>query len=165
MEKILDEVRRDAIEKLKTADTEDLHLLTDAAAYACSLTKIEQLYGLSAVKQAVGDSQSEFFRFICKFISEPFEADDAIQLITNEYWSRNPQGVQAMTAYIYIRTALCIPDPEHPFPGEFRFLLQSLVPPGSLRREFEEKTGKIDREIESRHERKISESFTPCFFL
>ena len=160
MEKILDEVRRDAIEKLKTADTEDLHLLTDAAAYACSLTKIEQLYGLSAVKQAVGDSQSEFFRFICKFISEPFEADDAIQLITNEYWSRNPQGVQAMTAYIYIRTALCIPDPEHPFPGEFRFLLQSLVPPGSLRREFEEKTGKIDREIESRHERKISESFS-----
>lgn len=160
MEKILDEVRRDAIEKLKTADTEDLHLLTDAAAYACSLTKIEQLYGLSAVKQAVGDSQSEFFRFICKFISEPFEADDAIQLITNEYWSRNPQGVQAMTAYIYIRAALYISDPEHLLSDGFRYLLQSLLPPGSLRREFKELTERTYQEMESRHEKEISESFS-----
>lgn len=160
MEKILDDVRRDAIEKLKAADTEDIHLLTDATVHACSLAKTKRLYGLSAVKQAVKDSPSEFFRSICTFILDPFDSEDTIELVTNEYWSRNPQGVQAMTAYIYIRTALYIPAPEHMFPGEFRYLLQSLVPPGSLRQEFEEQMKKSDREMQARHEKEISDSFS-----
>ncbi len=143
MKKILDDVRRDAIKKLKAANTEDLHLLTDTAVYIYSLVKTRDLYGLSAMEQAVKDSPSEFFRSVCTFISDPYDLDDAIELVTNEYWSRDLQGVQAMTAYIYIRTALCIPDPEHPFPGEFRFLLQSLVPPGSLRRKFADESEKF----------------------
>ena len=39
MKKILDDVRRDAIKKLKAANTEDLHLLTDTAVYIYSLVK------------------------------------------------------------------------------------------------------------------------------
>lgn len=157
MEKILDDVRRDAIEKLKTADTEDLHLLTDAVIYVYSLAKTNQFYGHSAVEQAVKDSPSEFFRFICTFLSEPFESDDAITLVTNEYWSRNPQGVQAMIAYIYIRTALLVPDLNLQY---FRCFFQSLLLPGSLYRELEEQMEKTDREMESRHEKEISESFS-----
>ena len=158
MKKTLDDVRRDAIRKLKAANTEDLHFLTDTAVYIDSLVKTRDLHGLSAMEQAVKDSPSEFFRSVCTFLSNPYDLDDAIELVTNEYWSRNLQGVQAMTAYIYIRTALYISDPEHLLSAGFRYLLQSLLPPGSLRREFEELTERTYQEMESRHEKEISES-------
>lgn len=160
MKKTLDDVRRDAIRKLKAANTEDLHFLTDTAVYIDSLVKTRDLHGLSAMEQAVKDSPSEFFRSVCTFLSNPYDLDDAIELVTNEYWSRNLQGVQAMTAYIYIRTALYISDPEHLLSAGFRYLLQSLLPPGSLRREFEELTERTYQEMESRHEKEISESFS-----
>lgn len=156
MEKILDDVRRDAIEKLKAADTtENIHILADAVIYIYSLAKTNQLYGCSAVEQAVKDSPSGFFRFICTFLSDPYDSDDAITLVTNEYWSRNPQGVQAMAEYIYIRTALSLPDLYLPY---CRYLFQSLLlpVPGRLYREME-KTG---LEMESRHAKEISESFS-----
>lgn len=157
MVKLLDDVRRDAIEKLKAADTENIHLLTDVVTYVYSLAKTNQLHGCSAVEQAVKDSPSEFFRLICASLSEPFDPDDAIELITNEYWSRNPQDIQAMVAYIYIRTALCIPDLDLEY---FRYLFQSLILPDSPCREFEEQLEKTDWEMESRHEKEISESFS-----
>ncbi len=160
MKKILDDVRRDAIRKSKAANTEDLHLLTDTAVYIDSLVKTRDLHGLSAMEQAVKDSPSEFFRSVCTFISDPYDLDDAIELVTNEYWSRDLQGVQAMTAYIYIRAALYISDPEHLLSDGFRYLLQSLLPPGSLRREFKELTERTYREMESRHEKEVSESFS-----
>lgn len=154
MVKILDDVRRDAIKKLKTADTENIHLLADAVVYVYSLAKTNQLYGRSAAEQAMKDSPPEFFRFILRFLSDTFDPEDAIELVTNEYWIRNPQGVQAMAAYIYIRTALSLPDLIH-----FRCFLRSLLP-GSLYRELEEQMIKADREMESRHEKEISENFS-----
>lgn len=134
--------------------------MTDTAVYIYSLVKTRDLYGLSAMEQAVKDSPSEFFRSVCIFTSDPYDLDDAIELVTNEYWSRDFQGVQAMTAYIYIRAALYISDPEHFFSDGFRYLLQSLLPPGNLRREFEELTERTYQEMESRHEKEISESFS-----
>ena len=56
MKKTLDDVRRDAIRKLKAANTEDLHFLTDTAVYIDSLVKTRDLHGLSAMEQAVKDS-------------------------------------------------------------------------------------------------------------
>lgn len=158
MEKILDDVRRDAIEKLKAADTEELHLLTDTASYIYSLAKMRRFYGLSAVEQAVKDSPSEFFRSVCTYTSDPFEYGDAVELVTNEYWSRNPQGVQAMITYLYIRTALCIHEPHTP--EYFRCFLLSLIPAGSLRREFEERMEKTGKEMESLREKELSERYS-----
>lgn len=158
MEKILNDVRRDAIEKLKEADTEALRLLTDTASYIYSLAKIRRFYSLSAVEQAVKDSPSEFFRSVCTYTSDPFEYGDAVELVTNEYWSRNPQGVQAMITYLYIWTALYIPEPHTP--EYFRCFLQSLIPAGSLRREFEQLMEKADQEMESLREKEISERYS-----
>ena len=78
MKKTLDDVRRDAIRKLKAANTEDLHFLTDTAVYIDSLVKTRDLHGLSAMEQAVKDSPSEFFRSVCTFLSNPYDLDDEI---------------------------------------------------------------------------------------
>lgn len=98
---ILNDVRQDAFEKLRFADDEDAGLLIDAALYIIALAKPARAEGLLYLEYLIEDLPEHLQHLILMVIDAwPFE--EIAEIATNDYWSRDPQGIQAMVSYMYI---------------------------------------------------------------
>lgn len=98
---ILNDVRQDAFKKLRSADEEEAGLLIDAALYIIALAKSAREEGHLYLCCFIEDLPENLQRPIEMIIDAcPFE--EMAEIATNDYWSRDPLGIQAMISYIYI---------------------------------------------------------------
>lgn len=98
---ILNDVRQDAYKKLRFADDTEAGLLIDAALYIIALAKTARKEGFLYLASLIEDLPEQLQRPILMVIDAwPFE--EIAEFTTNDYWSRDPQGIQAMVFYIYI---------------------------------------------------------------
>lgn len=126
MEASLDDMRRDAIEKLKTANNEDSQLLIDSAIHILTLSMFAREEGLLPLEFVIQNFSSDFLKLPILLIVDAFPPEEIIEITSNEYWTRDPQGVQAMIAYFYIRGTLYIQEGCNP--KLLKDILKTLIP-------------------------------------
>lgn len=95
MKKILYDVRQDAIKKLKTAKDEDSCRLIDAALYINALSKLIRKEGLPGLELFIEDLPELLQLPIELIVDAPKKV---VEFATNDYWTRDPQGIQAIAA-------------------------------------------------------------------
>ena len=95
MKKILYDVRQDAIKKLKTAKDEDSCRLIDAALYINALSKLIRKEGLPGLELFIEDLP-ELLQLPIELIVDAYSPKKVVEFATNDYWSRDPLGIQAM---------------------------------------------------------------------
>lgn len=98
---ILNDVRQDAFEKLRSADDEEAGLLTDAALYIIALAKTAREEGVLYLDFLIEDLP-EHLQPLIQMLVDAWTFEEIAEISTNDYWSRDPQGIQAMVSYIYI---------------------------------------------------------------
>lgn len=136
MEKILDDVRRDAITKLKMSE-KNVEALAEAADRVMLCARISRRNGLLALESEAKYTDSEFLRFVMMMVVNACEQEVFAEEATNAYWATQPEGVWAMVDYIYLRGMLLVQQGEPP-DWSIAPLLQSLIPK-DLRSEFRER--------------------------
>lgn len=103
MYKILDDVRRDAIQKCRPTGEEDNKILADAAAQILKLSIYAQWEGLLALEEQVSKrTADDFLRRTIMHVVDGCDPLLIAEMGSNEYWTRDPQGIQAMALYIYL---------------------------------------------------------------
>jgi len=109
MEKMLDDVRKDAVEKLGHLGEEEKRQLIDAAILAMEFwlnfnSDSGTIVFPSRVEEEVEEKvEDELFKWIAlKGIDDAYGEDFYAEMITSEYWMKNPQGIKAMVFCIYI---------------------------------------------------------------
>lgn len=111
MEEILDDIRRDAITKSKVSKGEK-RVLEEAAGLMIELSETVRLKGLSHLKEKVGSIGSEFLKLAASAVVDVYEPEYyhafVAEIMSNAYWIDEPEGVQALVDYIYLRGLLCI---------------------------------------------------------
>lgn len=132
MEKILDDVRRDAIAWLKASE-ENVEVLAEAADRIMRFGEESRKQGLLILEYYVENEESEFLKFVTMLVVDAVERESVIEFATNAYWANRPEGVQAMVDYIYLRGMLCVQQGDSP--RVIQEILQSLMPL-NLRSEF-----------------------------
>ena len=152
MNHLLDDVRRDAIEKLRLTKDADFRLLLDTVFRILSLQKSVRRDGLLMIESSLQDIRSEFLKHPFLLIEDAVDPEDIIEITTNEYWITNPQGSHAMIAYICIRGALYIQSGKDI--NGLQELLRSLLPP-MQRQEYQERLNAD----EIRRQRQVAEKF------
>ena len=95
MNKLLYEICRDAIEKLRSSAEGEQSALIQAAANVITLSCAVRHDGLLTMEEAVQNWDSEFAKEIAHFIVEGTDPDRILELASNLYWIENPQGIQA----------------------------------------------------------------------
>lgn len=107
MDKILDDVRRDACKKLMECETEDLKILVDTADILMQLWYLAKREGFLALDGAEPDDAKgmlpEYGKMLRQLVVDGVEPDTVVEIGTNEYWKENPQGVESMVWYMYLR--------------------------------------------------------------
>ena len=107
MERILDDVRRDAMTKLQMTG-EDGTLLIDAAVNIVEMSDVAHREGLLALEEFNEDNNSDFAKWLVMLVVDGTDSDLLCEMAVNEYWMRESEGVCAMADYMYIRGMLCI---------------------------------------------------------
>lgn len=125
MEKILDDVRRDALAKLK-GEKDGIQELEDAINTVLYLSRRARYNGLLSLEAEAVNVRSEYLRNIIMLVVDACEPDEIVEFGTNAYWKDDPQGGQAMVYYIYLRGALDVQDGKDP--KETLKLFQNLLP-------------------------------------
>ena len=113
MKKILDDIRRDAILKLKLSEDKDQNLLIHAALNLLTLSTIARREGLLSLEKIIEYTESEFLKLIATLIIDGTEPNLVIEIAANEYWTNEPEGVQAMIAYFNLRGMIAIQSGEN----------------------------------------------------
>ncbi len=152
MNHLLDDVRRDAIEKLRLAEDRDIPLLLDTIFRILSLQEAVPRDGLLIIESSIQDIGSELLKCPFLLIEDAVNPEDIIEISTNKYWIENPQGIHAMIAYACIRGALYIQSGKDS--SVLQDILRSLIPP-AWQQKYQEQ---LDRN-EFLHKRQISEKF------
>ena len=135
MKRILNDVYRDALAKLKES-TEDCTLLTDAAVDIVMISRIARREGLLCLEELVEDYESAFVKWLARLVVDGTEPELLSEMAVNEYWMRASEGALAMADYIYIRGMLCVQEGLNEFIlVEF---LQTLIPQ-EIRSEYQAK--------------------------
>lgn len=160
MNNLLNEIRHDAIQKLRLTSNNDIQPLLDAACHILSLYRSIRKEGLFYLEEALQHSHSEFIKHIFMMVANGYEPESIIEIATNEYWTMNPEGIQAMIAYFYIRSAIYIQSGESM--EVLREIMYSLIP-ADKRQKYKEGI----EEYELQYRKSISEKFactaTPVF--
>jgi len=107
MERILDDVRLDAISKLKEEKVWQGQL-EDAVTTIITLSATARREGLLALEEAAEKVSSEFLKQLIMFVVDGTEPALIAEIATNEYWTNAPEGAQAMAEYMYLRGILGI---------------------------------------------------------
>jgi len=126
MDKMLYDVRKDAIEKLRIASEEDSVLLMDAINRLKAFADLTREAGLLSLDEAVKDVNSAYLKMLALMITDGTDPEDLMEIGTNEYWMQNPQGIHAMIYYVYLRGMLYIQEGVSPHVMEMSF--RTLVP-------------------------------------
>lgn len=104
MDKMLDDVRRDACKKLMECETEDFMILVDTADTLMRLSHQVKREGLLSLEDAAYLLPvPEYGKMLSQRIVEGTEPDTVIEIGTNEYWKENPGGMESMVWYMYLR--------------------------------------------------------------
>ncbi len=104
MDKMLDDVRRDACKKLMECETEDFMILVDTADILMQLWHWARREGLLSLEDAAHLLPvPEYGKILSQRIVEGIEPDTVIEIGTKEYWRENPGGVESMVWYMYLR--------------------------------------------------------------
>lgn len=151
MEKILDDVRRDAITKLKMSE-KNVDALAEAADTIMICSRKSRKYGLLSLEADAKDTDSEFLRFVMMMAVDACETEYLIEAATNAYWTLQPKGVWAMVDHIYLRGVSLIQEGY----DTDRFIapiLQSLIPKDQ-RSEFNERI-----RSKRQHRKEIAEQY------
>lgn len=148
---------RDAIEKLRSSTEDEQRILIDTASDVLALSKSVRCVGLLSMEEAVQDWDSEFGKELAHFIVEGADPDRILELASNLYWIEDPQGIQSMIDYLYLRGMLFIQEGEQEYliAETFRTLI-----PKKWRREYVLKIECIERDAEILHQKEISEKFS-----
>lgn len=137
---ILNDVRQDAFEKLRFADDEEAGLLIDAALYIIALAKPVREEGILYLEYFIEDLP-ELLQHLIRMIVDYYAPEEFAEIATNDYWGRDPQGIQAMISYIYIRGARYLQ--EGYSPDALKKALETLFPL-NWRQEYREKCEKME---------------------
>lgn len=160
MNKLLYEICRDAIEKLRSTAEEEQRLLIDTASDVLILSKKVWREGLLSMEEAVQDWDSEFGKELAHLIVEGTDPDRLLELASNLYWIEDPQGVQAMVDYFYLRGILSVQlaEPESMIAETLRTLI-----PKNLQREYVEEIENVEKSAKMRHQEEISSKFVDTY--
>lgn len=130
MNKALDDVRKDAIKKLRESETENMASITDAADNLLQLWDIAKREGLlsleEAIEKLVNYPMPEYGKLLTMLIVDGTDSELVLEIGTNEYWRKNPQGAESMVFYLYLRGILGIQSCEPSL--ILQILYQSLMP-------------------------------------
>ncbi len=157
MKKILDDIRRDAILKLKLSEDKDQNLLIHAALNLLTLSTIARREGLLALEKIIESTESEFLKLIATLIIDGTEPNLVIEIAANEYWTNEPEGVQAMIAYFNLRGMIAIQSGENN--QILKELLQSLIP-FHWRTTYKKQLEETKESSKNSYQKEISEKFT-----
>lgn len=128
---LLDPVRRDAISKLKSADPQIMEQqakVIDAAKNLMRLADRARREGLLALEEMTGTTTSEFLKTLILLVIDGTFPDIIAETGTNIYWTKSPDGADAMVDYMYLRGMLAIQNGDNP--RVLEGLLMSLMPDG-----------------------------------
>jgi len=159
MEKILDDVRRDAILKLKTAKG-DLNQLADAGTTVISLYNTARYEGLLALEEKAEEVSPGFLKRLLMLVVYATDPEKIVEIATNEYWINALEDADAMRDYIYIRGVLGIQAGENL--NLLEIILQSLMPV-QQGQNFDEKAEEINREAKMCHDKATAAKFSNIF--
>lgn len=153
VERWLDDVRRDAICKLRE-DKRGSKKLEDAADTVMELYDIRREGGLLALEEAAGEAESDFLKHLILLTANEISPKGIIEIATNEYWMNEPEGGEAMVNYLYLRGMMGIQRLESK-----ELLMEVLLSlmPVKQRKEYEKLTCKRKEERERLHKKEIRE--------
>ena len=120
MKQMLENVRLDAISKMKSARDESCQL-ADVVSSIMELSYIAQMRGLLALEGEMEKVSSVLLKLLITLVVDGTDPAIIVEITTNEYWVTAPEGVQAMIDYIYIRGMIAIQS------GESRRTLEQLL--------------------------------------
>lgn len=160
MNKLLYEIYRDAIEKLRSSTEDEQRILIDTASDVLTLSELVRHDGLLAMEEAVQDWDSKFGKELVHFTVDGTDPDRLLELASNLYWIEDPQGIQAMIDYLYLRGMLLIRagEQEYLMKETFRTLI-----PKKWREEYVLKIECIERNAEILRQKEISEEFSKIY--
>lgn len=124
IELILYDISKDAIKKCRLADDHEEEQLFDAAIRILTFSTMVQNEGLLAIEDAIDDSAPEYFKKLVLLAADGINPKLLLEIAANKYWLMNPEGIDAMVYYFYIRGILFIQA------GENIHLIETLL--GSL---------------------------------
>jgi len=157
MNKMLDDVRRDAIQKCKPTGEEDNKILADAAGLVLEFA-IPAIYegelDLEEKTKNKKDDSRRFFKELIMLLVVGIHPGLVAEIGSNEYWARNPQGIRAMVLCIYLWGICCI------YTGDYAMVckdIYTLLPESCYPRLdrqmviLEEKRKLLEKEKQERH--------------
>lgn len=112
MKNILENVRLDAISKLKSEKVGQSQL-ADAVSSIMELSTTAQNKGLFALEEAVENVSSDFLKKLIMLVVDGTDPAAVVEIATNEYWTNALEGTQAMMDYMYLRGMLGIQSGEN----------------------------------------------------
>ena len=153
VERWLDDVRRDAICKLRE-DKRGSKKLGDAVDRVMELYDIRREGGLLALEEAAGEAESDFLKHLILLTAKEVSPKGSIEIATNEYWMNEPEGGEAMVNYLHLRGMIGIQRLESK-----ELLMEVLLSlmPAKQRKEYERLTCKRKEEQERLHKKEIRE--------
>ncbi len=125
MKNILENVRLDAISKLKSEKV-DQSQLADAVSSIMELSNVAQQKGLFALEEALENISSDFLKKLIMLVVDGADPAAVVEIATNEYWTNASEGTQAMVDYMYLRGMLGIQSGENS--RTLEEILLSLIP-------------------------------------
>jgi len=126
---ILDAVRLDAIIKLKNSDLktkEQQNKVISAAKDIMKLADLARKEGLLALEDMAKTLSSDFLRQLILLVVDGNFPDTIAEIGTNTYWTKAPDGADAMVDYMYLRGMLGIQNGDNP--RVLESILISLMP-------------------------------------
>ena len=127
----LDDVRRDAVGKIRGLSTEELERgwerISETVLEIMVSNELVRREGLLILeltqRKTVGD---EIFRHIIGLAADGFAPEHLVEIMTNVYWIEEPSGIDAMVNYMQLRGMLLVCLGISCF--ELSHFLQSLIP-------------------------------------
>lgn len=156
MEKIIDDVRRDAVAKLKKA-TDTKNKLLESAEQIIMLAETARQRGLLALEEIVENIESDYAKQLITLMIDGTDPVIIAEIATNKYWTDAPEDVQAMIYYIYLRGILGIQSGEHP--KLLEKILLSLIPI-EVCEEYKAWVDEREKQSQIRYENAITEKFS-----
>lgn len=127
MEKTLDDMRRDALIRSQASKTEKKPL-EEAVDTIVRLFLIARKEGILALEKEKHDITSDFLYLLVTMLVDTSSPELMTEIATNIYWMDEPEGVQALVDYIYLRGILLIQ--KGWAPKSIKASLQTLYDPG-----------------------------------
>lgn len=149
----LDDIRRDAISKLKE-DKNGREKLVDAVDGIMELYDIWRSGGVLALEEAAEAAETDFLKHLILLTANEVSPKLTVEIATNEYWINEPEGAEAMADYLCLRGMIGIQKVESK--EMIMEVLLSLMP-AEQRKEYAELTRKRREEQERLCKKEISE--------